>query len=55
MGSSQHLGEVDDYLKTCPPEQPLKFPGDNGVLVFSPAVPSDHCPIALTLNTRRRR
>ena len=54
MGRAQHLDEVDDYLKTCPPEKPLKFP-DNGVLVFSPAAPSDHCPIALTITTSRRQ
>ncbi|VVT28204.1 endonuclease/exonuclease/phosphatase family protein [Hoeflea sp. EC-HK425] len=52
MSEGRRLDKPSNYLKTCPPDSaPKPFAGQNKVLVFSPANPSDHCPIRMTLGS----
>ncbi len=51
LGKSKRLERPNGYIETCPPKKPKPF-GDGKVLVFTPAHPSDHCPISLTLTPK---
>ena len=52
MGKHRRLDRPGNFLKTCPPSAAPKPFDDNRVLTFTPAHPSDHCPISLTIRRK---